>query len=232
MFNCSNKNFLIESNDKGLLSSDTDGSDEEFTELDLTLGSRDTCILEVDDFQDLEVIALLMETNAPDGFYVVNIQSVPGTQDMDLIKHLQMFTQVWRAKIPSSNQINNNNFSKHFQRLLQTIYFKLRTMIPCAITGLKFLLDLPESDEICILVTGMAYGLGEAGKINKFKKRMIVHSVSKDGARRLDDEMIFNLEEDIQPESSANLLHTGSLRLRKKSPTRGKNKVLRHVSTN
>lgn len=209
-------------------SSDTEDSEDELAELDLTLGNRDICVLEVDDIQDLEVIALLMEINPPDGFHVVNIQSVPGTQDLDLIKHLQMFTQVWRAKIPLNQ--SNNNFSKHFTRLLQTIYFKLRTMIPCAISGLKFLLELPEADEMQILVTGMAYGLGEHGKINKFKKRMIVHSVSKDGARRLDDDLIFNLEEDADSEAPANFLHTGSLRLRKKSPTRGKSKITRHVS--
>lgn len=88
-------------------------------------------------------------------------------------------------------------------------------------------------DEMQILVTGMAYSFGESSKINKFKKRMIAHSISKDGARRLDDDLIFNLEEDVDTtEQQPNLLHTGSLRLRKKSPTRAKNKIARHVRKN
>lgn len=207
--------------------SDTDDSDDELIELDLTLGNRDSCVLEVDDIQDLEVVALLMECNPPDGIYVVNTESIPGLQDLDVVKHLQMFSQVWRAKIPANQP--NSSFSKHFQRLLQTIYFKLRTMIPCVIAGLKFLIDLPEADEMQILVTGMAYSFGESNK-NKFKKRMIAHSISKDGTRRLDDDLIFNLEEDVDTtEQHPNLLHTGSLRLRKKSPTRAKNKIARHV---
>lgn len=206
--------------------SDHDDSDDEVAELDLNFGNHETTILEVDDVQDLEVISLLTESGPPDGFHVVNIQYVPGMQDLDLIKHLQMFTQVWRAKVPPNQP--NSNFSKHFQRLLQTIYFKLRTMIPCAIAGLRFLVSIPEADEMQILVTGMAYGLGEQGKINRFKKRMIAHSISRDGTRRMDDDLIFNLDEDAEPESPGNLLHTGSLRIRKKSPTRVKNKLLKH----
>lgn len=82
-----------------------------------------------------------------------------------------------------------------------------------------------------ILVTGMAYNFGESSKINKFRKRLITHSISRDGVRRLDDDLIFNLEEDVESsEQHPNLLHTGSLRLRKRSPTRGKNKISRHVS--
>lgn len=53
-----------------------------------------------------------------------------------------MFTQIWRAKFPTSQKIGS--FPKHFLRLLQTIFFKLRSMIPCAICDLKFRLDLPE----------------------------------------------------------------------------------------
>lgn len=60
----------------------------------------------------------------------------------------------------------------------------------------------------------------------------MVHSTSKDGTRRLDDDLMFNLEEDADTtEATPNLLHTGSLRLRKKSPTRAKNKIARHVRT-
>lgn len=160
---------------------DADDSDDELTELDLTLGNKDSCVLEVDDIQDLEVISLLMEPCPPEGFHVVNTMSVPGLYDLEVVRNLQMFTQVWRAKLPINN--SNHNFSRHFQRLLQTIYFKLRTMIPCAICDLRFRLDLPDSDEIQLLVTGMALGLGDPAKLNKFKRR-IVHSTSKDGSTK------------------------------------------------
>lgn len=82
-----------------------------------------------------------MEPSAPEGFHVVNTQSLPGLNDLEITRNLQMFTQVWRASIPCQKI---GTFPKHFLRLLQTIYFKLRSMIPCAICDLKFRLDLPE----------------------------------------------------------------------------------------
>ncbi|KAH8294190.1 hypothetical protein KR054_009273 [Drosophila jambulina] len=167
--------------------SDTDDSDEEeMNEIDLNCGNKELCVLEVDDIEDLEIISLLMEPYPPEGFHVVNTQQVPGMLEMDTVKNLQMFTQVWRARLEVGQSVNG--FPKHFQRwvsswcfkifyktiyfrrLLQTIYFKLRTMIPCAICDLRFRLDLPETDQIQLLVTGMAMGLSDASKM-KYRGR-------------------------------------------------------------
>jgi hypothetical protein len=150
------KNYQVELELNGNKSkySDTEDSDEENLEsLDFTVGNKEMCLLEVDDIEDLEVATMLMESCPPEGFHVVNTQSVPGLHDLEIVRNLQMFTQVWRAKIQTHQA--NSNFSKHFQRLLQTIYFKLRTLLPCALVDLSFQLDLPENDEIQLLVTGM-----------------------------------------------------------------------------
>ncbi|XP_017009174.2 C2 domain-containing protein 5 isoform X2 [Drosophila takahashii] len=156
-------------NASGDKQSDTDDSDEEeMNEIDLNCGNKELCVLEVDDIEDLEIISLLMEPYPPEGFHVVNTQQVPGMLEMDTIKNLQMFTQVWRARLEVGQSVNG--FPKHFQRLLQTIYFKLRTMIPCAICDLRFRLDLPETDQIQLLVTGMAMGLTDANKM-KYRGR-------------------------------------------------------------
>lgn len=122
--------------------SDTEDSDEEFSKMELSCGNKDACVLEIDDIEDMETIASLTESSPPDGFYVVNTQSVPGLTDSQLIRGLQMFTQVWRSKF-TSNQCNIS-FAKHFQRILQGIFYKLRRMIPCAICNLQFKLVFPE----------------------------------------------------------------------------------------
>lgn len=51
---------------------------------------------------------------------------------------------------------------------------------------------------LLFLVTGMALGLGEPEKpSNKFKRKVIVPSTSKEAIKKADDsELIFNLEED------------------------------------
>lgn len=187
---------------------------------------------------------MLMESCPPEGFHVVNTQLVPGLHDLEIVRNLQMFSQVWRAKIPMHQA--NSNFSKHFQRLLQTIYFKLRTMIPCAICDLKFQLDLPENDEIQLLVTGMALGLGEPQRANKYKRK-IVHSISRD--KKLDDDLIFSLEEDVGESkgenyaastsgtptplstmSSPHFNQSGSLKNRKNTPTRTRFNSMRNMT--
>lgn len=95
-------------------SSDTDDSDEEGVDVDLNCGNKDTCVLEVDDIEDLEIISLLMEPQPPEGFHVVSTQKVPGMMDMEAVKNLQMFTQVWRAKTDAGQTVTG--FPKHFQR--------------------------------------------------------------------------------------------------------------------
>jgi hypothetical protein len=88
------------------------------------------------------------------------------------------------------------------------------------------------------MVTGVALGLGEPGKLNKAKRKIIIHSVSKDAIKRVDDDMIFNLDEDqiteVAPTSMGSTLsHSGSLKVRKKSPIRGRlgsGRLTRHVS--
>ncbi|XP_055375109.1 C2 domain-containing protein 5 isoform X2 [Condylostylus longicornis] len=216
--------------------SDTDESDDELLELDLNAGNKDTCVLEVDDIEDLEIIKLLMEPCPPEGFHIVNTQAVPGLHDMEVVRNLQMFTQVWRAKIAIGQ--NTGHFPKHFQRLLQTIYFKLRTMIPCAVCDLKFQLGLPESDEIQILVTGMTLGLAEP-KLLKQKRKTIAltqHQNSdqclniQQNKKAMDDELIFPLDEDNQNADNPQLLScppnlqygSHSLKLKKNSPSRTK----------
>jgi len=118
----------------------------------------------MDDPEDAEVLRLLMQEKIPDGFHVVSTESVPGLEDFEVVKNLQMFTQIYRAKLNPPY-----NLQKHFVRLLQSIYFKLRRMVPCALCDLQFRIDVPEPDEIQLSVIGMALGLGK-----KTKKKSLI----------------------------------------------------------
>lgn len=130
-----------------IISDNEDSEDETVT--DLALAHKDCCVLEIDDPEDREVLNLLMEPRPPDGFHVVNTEHVPGLDDLEIVKNLQMFTQIFRAKIQPPY-----NLDKHFHKLLETIYFKLRRMIPCALCDLQFRVDTPEADEIQLCVVG------------------------------------------------------------------------------
>ena len=212
--------------------SDTDESDEDLRDLDFSVGTRDTCILEVDDIEDMDRISLLMDDRPPDDFHVVNTQSIPGLDDLEIVRNLQMFTQISRTKIPAG-QIASMP-SKYFAKLLQSVYFKLRRMIPCALCDMQFKLALPEPDEIQFTVIGMALGLGDPVKVNKPKKKLMCHSSSKDQVKKPDDsDMIFNIDVDHAEVSSDNasasitlnsatLINTPGLKSRTRSPMRSK----------
>ncbi|XP_033213483.1 uncharacterized protein LOC117170664 [Belonocnema kinseyi] len=193
--------------DNGRSRSDTDESDDDLPEMDLSMGAKDACVLEVDDLEDMERVALLMDDTPPDDFHVVNTQTIPGLEDLEIVRNLQMFTQVSRAKIPSGQF--SSMPSKYFARLLQTVYFKLRRMVPCALCDLRFRVALPEQDEIQLSVVGMALGLGEPSKYSKHRRKLMSYSSSKDQLKKSDDcDMIFTLDEDIAESVASNTTET------------------------
>ncbi|XP_066152809.1 C2 domain-containing protein 5 isoform X3 [Euwallacea fornicatus] len=157
--------------------------EEEPASLDISCGNKDCCILEMDDPEDAEVLRLLMHEKVPDGFHVVSTEVVLGLEDLEIVKNLQMFTQIYRTKLTPPY-----NLQKHFVRLLQSIYFKLRRMVPCALCDLQFRIDIPEPDEIQLCVIGMALGLGKKAKKTKGSAAL----------KRTDDDLIFNIDDDHQ----------------------------------
>lgn len=93
-------------------------------------------------------------------------------------------------------------------------------------------------EEIQVLVTGMALGLGEPSKLTKYKRKVAATPQTKESRKIADDELIFSLEEEQlsdSPGSSSHqqLIQTSSLKLKSKSPTRTRFnsvRLSRHVS--
>lgn len=73
--------------------SDTEDSDNE-EKLDYAIGNKQTCILEIDDIQDLELFSMLTEHYSPEGINIVNAQSIPGQQhNIENMRNFQTFVQ-------------------------------------------------------------------------------------------------------------------------------------------
>ncbi|XP_053681383.1 C2 domain-containing protein 5 [Anopheles nili] len=188
--------------------------ERETKELDLVCMQKPACVLELDDIIDLDLLTFEKEPEiAPDGFYVTNLQTMPGfsSQMLDNVRQFQMFTQVWRAKLPYNQQQTNRNLNKRFQGLLKLIYYKLRSMRPCVLCDLRYKLDFPEPDEIQIVVSGMTLALGDSTSRLKRKCSTQNHqtpgpspSVHAGSLREHsatirssnDDELMFSLDED------------------------------------
>ncbi|XP_046438599.1 C2 domain-containing protein 5-like isoform X2 [Daphnia pulex] len=172
---------------------DSDDTDEDANDLDLTAGNKDSCVIEIDDVEDIDVIELLIDPETPEGFDVVTTETVPGLPIDNIRRHpnLQAFNRVWKGKIPSVQAARHLN--RCFEMILRSIYFKLRKSRPCVITNLQFSVDLPEDDEIQISVLGTA--ITSFTKIAPEPAPCIGASLR--GVGSTESEMIFHLEDDV-----------------------------------
>lgn len=140
----------------------TDTSDEEAT-FDSTTNVRnfyssphstaEPCVvLEVDDSDDADIISLLVDSEVPKDYEMCTTDHLPGDQPFLCI--YQTFTKVFRAKVTNLKQ-----FSTQFDWIIQSLFVKLRRLIPCAMAGLRFRLDAPEADFVQVVIFGSVAGL-------------------------------------------------------------------------
>lgn len=121
---------------------DSEDSDEDTNDLDLSAGNKDTCVLEVncclghddcyyvvligfvfpfvcqiDEAEDVDVIELLIDPEPPVGFDVVTTETVPGLpiDDHRCRSQIQAFNRVWKGKFPASHPM------RHFNRCFEMI---------------------------------------------------------------------------------------------------------------
>uniref|UniRef100_A0A8C0BMD6 C2 domain-containing protein 5 n=1 Tax=Buteo japonicus TaxID=224669 RepID=A0A8C0BMD6_9AVES len=130
-----------------LLRSQSESSDE-VTELDLSHGKKDAFVLEIDDTDAMEdVHSLLTDVPPPSGFYSCNTEIMPGINNWT--PEIQMFTAVRVSRLSNinlTNQTLNKNFNDLCENLLKSLYFKLRSMVPCCLCHVNFTVALPEDE--------------------------------------------------------------------------------------
>ncbi|XP_044535267.1 C2 domain-containing protein 5 isoform X4 [Gracilinanus agilis] len=140
-----------------LLRSQSESSDE-VIELDLSHGKKDAFVLEIDDTDAMEdVHSLLTDVPPPSGFYSCNTEIMPGINNWT--SEIQMFTSVRVSRLSNinlTNQTLNKSFNDLCENLLKSLYFKLRSMIPCCLCHVNFTVSLPEDELIQVTVTAVA----------------------------------------------------------------------------
>uniref|UniRef100_A0A2I3GGK3 C2 domain-containing protein 5 n=1 Tax=Nomascus leucogenys TaxID=61853 RepID=A0A2I3GGK3_NOMLE len=133
-----------------LLRSQSESSDE-VTELDLSHGKKDAFVLEVISASRVHAILL------PQPPEYCNTEIMPGINNWT--SEIQMFTSVRVIRLSSlnlTNQALNKNFNDLCENLLKSLYFKLRSMIPCCLCHVNFTVSLPEDELIQVTVTAVA----------------------------------------------------------------------------
>lgn len=74
-------------------------------------------LFQVDDEQDMEAVSQLIDPHPPEGFLVTATEALLGLEELEVVRNLQMFTQIWRSRIPSSQP--TSSIHKNFHKLLQ-----------------------------------------------------------------------------------------------------------------
>ncbi|XP_039916947.1 C2 domain-containing protein 5 isoform X11 [Hirundo rustica] len=171
-----------------LLRSQSESSDE-VTELDLSHGKKDAFVLEIDDTDAMEdVHSLLTDVPPPSGFYSCNTEIMPGINNWT--PEIQMFTAVRVSRLSNINPTNqtlNKNFNDLCENLLKSLYFKLRSMVPCCLCHVNFTVALPEDELVQIAVTAVAitYDKNQALQANKAPTEKSQQRASTDNEEQL-----------------------------------------------
>ncbi|XP_077123328.1 C2 domain-containing protein 5 isoform X5 [Ranitomeya variabilis] len=174
-----------------LLRSQSESSDE-VVELDLSHGKKDAFVLEIDDTDAVEdVHSLLTDVPPPPGFYSCNTEIMPGINNWT--SDIQMFTSVRVIRLSNvnlTNQTLNKSFSDMCENLLKSLYFKLRSMVPCCLCHVNFTVAVPEDESIQVTVTAVAITFSKQDALQSGKSTAERPRVSTDA-----DEMLqFPLE--------------------------------------
>ncbi|XP_062402664.1 C2 domain-containing protein 5 isoform X4 [Sardina pilchardus] len=165
-------------------------SSDELSEIDLSHGKKDAFVLEIDDTDAVEDIhSLLTDAHTPPGFFSCNTEIMPGIYNWT--SGLQMFSSVRVFRLSNVNLTNqglNKIFSELCENLLKSLYFKLRSMVPCCLCHLNFTVAVPEDELIQVAVTAVAMS---------FHKDQIQDS-NKSGEDRAPMKVITENEEQLQ----------------------------------
>ncbi|XP_048466108.1 C2 domain-containing protein 5 isoform X6 [Rhincodon typus] len=183
-------------------------SSDDVSELDLSHGKKDAFVLEIDDADAVEDIhSLLTDAPTPAGFYSCNTETMPGINNWT--SDLQMFTSVRVFRLNNVTSLTSHGLNKAFsdlcENLLKTLYFKLRSMVPCCLCHVNFNVALPEDELIQVAVTAVAitYDKDQAQCIAKACTDRTLLKASTEN----EDQLQFTLELCMESQSSQSAVH-------------------------
>ncbi|XP_075735822.1 C2 domain-containing protein 5 isoform X3 [Rhipicephalus microplus] len=176
------------SKQNGKFTGDSDTSDDERVTVDKSHpGKYDACIVELDDSEG--AVNILREPHMPDGFAMCNTEAMPGMDGFNC--NLQLFMQTYRAKLfPGIHP--SRILSQHFDHIIQSLFVKLRKLVPCCLASLSFHIELPDQDELQVAVVGTAVSLDDCA----VEAQMIAKSKPTSASVEVEQELIFRMDEE------------------------------------
>ena len=117
-------------------------------------------LFQIDDTEDADILDSILDRFPPPGVQVFSTEELVGISSGHFVRTSQMFTQVWRGRV----QPTTKDLTRTCQRLLSSIYFKLRRLKPCLVSKLDIKAEVDDENELQLTVTGMAIALAHGGK--------------------------------------------------------------------
>ncbi|CAG0922562.1 unnamed protein product [Notodromas monacha] len=181
----------------------SDSDDEHLPHLDLSAGNKDTCVLEIDDCEDLDVINLLMDPKPPLDFEVSNIEDyicngrskTSNPQDTfvesdDELPQNQLFTKIWRGNV--TPPFTSKDLSRIMDRLIHGTCYRFRKAEPKIVRMVRVNVTSVEEDELQVILTGVSLGTPSFSyNMNHWKKL----SASTEPSVESDAETVKSLKE-------------------------------------
>ncbi|XP_077861462.1 C2 domain-containing protein 5-like, partial [Saccoglossus kowalevskii] len=108
---------VADNSDSPVSANDDVGLDhsDDLTELNLSSGSKETFVLEIDDAEDQDILSLILDPEQPKGFDLCSTEFYPG--NLVLAKQLQMFSVVFRQTL--SETPSNKELAEIFNKLIK-----------------------------------------------------------------------------------------------------------------
>lgn len=127
---------------------------------DAVFGNKETCVLEIDDTEDADILDSILDRFPPTGIQVFSTEELVGISNGHFVRTSQMFTQMWRGRV----QPTTKDLTRISNRLLSSIYFKLRRLKPCLISKLQIKAEIDDENELQLTIGGLAIALAHGGK--------------------------------------------------------------------
>jgi len=129
--------------------------EDSLVEMELSTGNKDTCVLEVDDAEDADIVEGLLDTRPPPGVQVVTVRTPIGLDTTQLVSGCQAFTQIARGKQTTSSR----DLGLATRNLLTSTFFKLRKLRPCLLSSLQWEAKVDEEGEVQLNLSGVVIKL-------------------------------------------------------------------------
>lgn len=125
----------------------------------------------MDDAEDIDIISMLIDPHPSIAFFTNNIDYLHGYEEHHVINQ-QMFTQVWRCRIPT---LSLRQFTAYFERLIRVLQKLLKKIVELFIFPIIYyvlltsmlitvgLLQTSKNDAMCLIQTFLQSGYSGAG---------------------------------------------------------------------